>query len=83
MALNQTTRDHYALAAAACFHLNGFPNRLKGLGLGSLKKAAGIDHNRIGLGRIRCNREPVLGEKAEHPLAIHKILGATEAHERN
>jgi hypothetical protein len=46
-----------------------------------LDETAGIYDDDIRAVRVRCQREPILRELAEHPLAVHCVFGAAEADE--
>ena len=48
---------------------------------GRLDETAGIDDDDIRAVRVRRQRETILRELAEHPLAVHCVFGAAEADE--
>jgi hypothetical protein len=50
---------------------------------GRIDKAAGVDDDDVGVGRMRRQLMPGCGELAHHYLRIDEVLGASEADETN
>ena len=73
---------HQQLAAGAGLLVGGrLEDGLDALLLGAFDESAGVDHQHLGLGRIRGDGEPLEPQVPEHHLAIHQILGAPQGHE--
>jgi hypothetical protein len=79
--LDETPRHDDALAPAARLHLHRFADRAQGLGFGRFQKPARVDDDGVRTGGVIGDRQPVLGEQAQHALAVHKVFRAPQADE--
>ena len=78
IALREAARDEQPLQAAGLFVLRHFKDGVDGFLLGRLDEAAGVDEDRVGLGRIG---DDLHAARAQHPqqvFRIHAILGAAQ-----
>ena len=83
IAFDHAAGDDQFLRAPEFFVFGHFQDRVHGLFLRGLDEAAGVDDEHVGLARAR--REFVAGARknAHHHLAIHEVLGASQADESN
>ena len=81
IAFDKATRDNQALGAAGFLVLGHFEDGVDGFLLGRIDKAAGIDHDNVGIRRMRRKLMAAGGELAHHDLSIDEVFGASETYE--
>jgi hypothetical protein len=81
--LHETAGDDNPLALSRRLQLDGLADLLERFVLRRLEEAAGVDDDRVGAAGVGRDRQPVLGEEAEHPLAVDEVLRTAEADERD
>ena len=81
VAFDQAARDDQPTRAARAFVLSGFENCVDRFLLGRFDEAACVYNQRLGLFRSLCEFVPASLQEAHHDLAIHEVLGASEADE--
>ena len=75
-AFDQASGDNQLLRAAGFLVLGHFENGVYRFLLGRIDEAARVDHDHIGIGRMRGQLVTLCGELAHHHLGIDEILRA-------
>ena len=79
--LDEAAGDDHPAALSVVLEPHGVLDLGHRLGLGGLEEAAGVNDDRVRRRRVRRDRQSILGQQAEHPLAVDEVLGAAEADE--
>ena len=78
VSLGQAAGNDQRLQLALLFQLRQLQNRLNGLALGAVNKAAGIDNGRVSPLRLLQKLHARLLQEPQHLLGIHQIFGAAQ-----
>ena len=83
IAFDQAPGDDQLLRAAGFLVLRHFENGVDRFLLGRIDEAARVDHDHVGVGRMRRQLVALRGELAHHHLGIDEVLRATETDKTN
>ncbi len=83
VALGQAADRDDGLRGAVGLEVGGLQQRVDGVLLGGLDEAAGVDHHRLGVGRVVDQPEPAGLEPAGQLLGVDLVAGAAQRHQRD